>query len=1170
MTDHIAKRAREIYLQLSTLDQSALEAELDRLSGGDAKLKDAVVSLIDAQAHADQDDFMSSPTAGTTAMSATITESAGSAIGPYKLLQLIGEGGFGSVFLAEQARPVRRRAALKIIKLGMDTKQVIARFEAERQALAMMDHPHIARVYDAGATDTGRPYFAMEYVVGDAITKFADAHKLDIPSRLALFAQACSAVQHAHTKGVIHRDLKPANVLVSMVDGKPYAKVIDFGIAKATASPLTEKTLFTEHRQLIGTPEYMSPEQAEGSPDIDTRTDVYALGVLLYELLTGVTPFDAKRLRSAAFGEMQRIIKEEDPPAPSLRLTRNLESLAKTAMDRKVEPTKLSNAVRGELDWIVMKSLDKDRARRYESAAQLATDIGNHLAGDAVVAAPPSRGYRLRKFVRRNRGAVIAGSAVSAAILLGLAGTAWGWNAARQSNKDLSQNLSIARESLLSSIVQTVEFDEGERLALMDEMGITESQARREQANAFVEGIRQARKHLAAEEGRTVDPTELNDIAMLSFVSTMSVEEIVKLRDKLRNQADIARNGLDEMSRILNDYDPQESPQVGEVALSTWNSHNSDQFPGESPDELRLRALMAYATGNAKKLVAESNRSSRIAQAVAMMGDVQNEYVANMYSSYSGNLADGSEKSSLQYLMEALDEGLLADAPEAEFPIRSALSSLLETSTKSDAIDFCLKSLQKAEQRLGSEHPISIRLLVNLVRMHDQNSAKKDETILAEARSWYGHLRQRLHAVRGDLPEHDTRQWASELISYSSQYDDTNWTAAMVLGEPDAFSYTDHEGAWTPVASSRKFEHVTVGFEQPVFATGVMVRQVLNNGFVRLIEVIDLGGELHPVWAGEDTSERGMPYDFVARFERTPFAVQGVRVTIDANHASTYEEVDAIELIGFAVRPDEIQADPEVRALASTRHEQAMRLVGPIVQEALANAPTLKEAEQRVMNAPDLDTAERNKVALAFSKASMEVRDLARTQGEQFVAQCLTLDRSIAKLDRTDGLTPIMRDEIRKELQTLAQNSIYAINERIWRTVHVPGASKETLAIALEEALKLTEAYPDSPNYRFTLGATQYRLGEFESALASLTESRRLYGSRVLTLDHLFLAMVYAKLGRDQEALDIFLNWDIDLRSTDTNTENGRIYTETLEVLGPILRNAGIDASEPIAQPPTP
>ncbi|MGP1272926.1 MAG: protein kinase domain-containing protein [Phycisphaerales bacterium] len=424
MAESLHRRARAVFLELTTLDGPAISIELDRLVGDDAALRAAVVSLLDARQDANQAGLMTADTGSRH--SAPITESAGTIIGPYKILQLIGEGGFGSVFLAEQAEPVRRRVALKIIKLGMDTKQVIARFEAERQALALMDHPHIARVFDAGATASGRPYFAMEHVVGDAITKFADDYKLDIDARLRLLAQVCSAVQHAHTKGVIHRDLKPANVLVSMVDGKPFARVIDFGIAKATASPLTHKTLFTEHRQLIGTPEYMSPEQAEGSPDIDTRTDVYALGVLLYELLTGATPFDATRLRSAAWGEMQRIIREEEPPIPSMRLSRDAALSQRTAANRQTEPPRLASSIRGELDWIVMKALDKDRGRRYTTPSDLAEDIGKHLSGDAVEAAPPSTAYKLRKFVRRNRGPVVAGVSIAVVLLLGIAGTTAG------------------------------------------------------------------------------------------------------------------------------------------------------------------------------------------------------------------------------------------------------------------------------------------------------------------------------------------------------------------------------------------------------------------------------------------------------------------------------------------------------------------------------------------------------------------------------------------------------------------------------------------------------------------------------------------------------------------------------------------------------------------------
>ncbi len=300
---------------------------------GDVEVMERVLGLLAAEARAG--DFMASPTAGEAAKDAGLsgtsawpTEGPGTRIGPYKLVQLIGEGGFGAVFLAEQEQPVHRLVALKIIKLGMDTHQVVARFEQERQALAMMDHPNIAKVLDAGSTEAGRPFFVMDLFRGDPIAEYCDKNNLSIDDRLELFAQVCAAVQHAHTKGVIHRDIKPSNILVSTLEGRPVAKVIDFGIAKATASKLTEKTLFTEHKTLIGTPEYMSPEQAEGSLDIDTRTDVYALGVLLYELLTGSTPFTSSQLRSAAFGEIQRIIREVDPPKPSTRLLQSAETLA--------------------------------------------------------------------------------------------------------------------------------------------------------------------------------------------------------------------------------------------------------------------------------------------------------------------------------------------------------------------------------------------------------------------------------------------------------------------------------------------------------------------------------------------------------------------------------------------------------------------------------------------------------------------------------------------------------------------------------------------------------------------------------------------------------------------------------------------------------------------------
>ncbi len=356
---------------------------------------------------------------------AAVTERPGTMLGNYKLLQKIGEGGFGMVFVAEQQSPVRRTVALKIIKLGMDTHQVIARFEAERQALAIMDHANIARVFDAGATQTGRPYFVMELVTGAPITTYCDKNNLSVPDRLELFEQVCNAVQHAHQKGIIHRDIKPSNILVGTQDLRPLVKVIDFGIAKATGGRLTEMTVFTEQRALIGTPEYMSPEQAEGSLDIDTRTDVYSLGVLLFELLTGSTPFESSKLRGAAYAEIERIIRETEPPKPSTRLSEASDTLAGVAAHRRTEPKKLGSLVRGELDWIVMKALEKDPSRRYDTAAGLGADVRRYSSGEGVAAAPPSRAYRLRKFARRNRAGVLTASMVSAALVAGLGAALW-------------------------------------------------------------------------------------------------------------------------------------------------------------------------------------------------------------------------------------------------------------------------------------------------------------------------------------------------------------------------------------------------------------------------------------------------------------------------------------------------------------------------------------------------------------------------------------------------------------------------------------------------------------------------------------------------------------------------------------------------------------------------
>jgi tetratricopeptide (TPR) repeat protein len=409
-------------------------AFLDGACGDDAHLRARVDALLAAEAKAgnflrsaESDPNATISRRGPAPDAHLPAEEISQSIGRYKLLEQIGEGGFGTVWLAEQREPVKRRVALKIIKLGMDTKQVIARFEAERQALALMDHPNIAKVFDGGATDTGRPYFVMEYIRGVPILEYCDTEKLDTKARLELFISVCHALQHAHHKGIIHRDIKPSNVLITLHDGKPVPKVIDFGIAKATNTELTQKTLFTQHRQMIGTPAYMSPEQAEMSGlDIDTRSDVYSLGVLLYELLTGTTPFDAEELLNNGYAEMMRIIREQEPHKPSTRLSSLGDTATRTAEQRRSDTSKLSLLLCGDLDWIVMKCLEKDRARRYETANGLAADVRRHLKDEPVVAGPPTAGYRLQKFVKRNRGQVVAAGIVAATLLMGVSGTTGG------------------------------------------------------------------------------------------------------------------------------------------------------------------------------------------------------------------------------------------------------------------------------------------------------------------------------------------------------------------------------------------------------------------------------------------------------------------------------------------------------------------------------------------------------------------------------------------------------------------------------------------------------------------------------------------------------------------------------------------------------------------------
>jgi serine/threonine protein kinase len=453
--------AEEIFHQALARPPVERPAFLAAVCAGNEPLQRRVQALL--HAHDNPGSFLAQqPPAPAMTIDHPISERPGTVIGPYKLMEQIGEGGMGLVFVAEQQHPVRRKVALKVIKPGMDTRQVVARFEAERQALALMDHPNIARVFDGGTTDSGRPYFVMELVKGVPITEYCDQNQVPIRQRLELLVSVCQAVQHAHQKGIIHRDIKPSNVLITLYDGSAVVKVIDFGVAKAIGQQLTDKTIYTQFSQMVGTPLYMSPEQAwQSGLDVDTRSDIYSLGVLLYELLTGTTPFDKERLREVSYDEMRRIIREEEPPKPSTRISTLGQAATTLSTQRQSDPKRLSQLFRGELDWIVMKCLEKDRGRRYETANGLAQDLKRYLANEPVVAGPPSARYRLHKFFRRNRILVAVAGTIFFLLLGGVVGTSIGFVRAEWARKAEQERAEGERLAKLSAEKRLAQVEKG-------------------------------------------------------------------------------------------------------------------------------------------------------------------------------------------------------------------------------------------------------------------------------------------------------------------------------------------------------------------------------------------------------------------------------------------------------------------------------------------------------------------------------------------------------------------------------------------------------------------------------------------------------------------------------------------------------------------------------------
>ncbi len=530
-------RAEALFAAALALPAGERGAYLKRECVGDDALRRRVEGLL--RAHEQAGGFMEMPPVASLPREIgpppPAADAAGARIGRYKLLAKLGEGGCGVVYLAEQEEPVRRRVALKVIRLGMDTREVIARFEAERQALALMDHPHIAKVFDAGSTENGRPYFVMELVRGVKITSYCDQHNLATAERLRLFTQVCHAIQHAHQKGVIHRDIKPSNILVTQQDAVPVPKVIDFGIAKATQGRLTDQTLYTAFEQFIGTPAYMSPEQAEmSSQDVDTPSDIYSLGVLLYELLTAHTPFETKELLKAGLDEIRRRIREVEPPKPSTRLsTLEGDTLATTAEHRATEPPKLIHLVRGDLDWIVMRCLEKNRARRYETTDALALDINRHLNDEPVQARPPGGWYRLQKLVRRNRLTFATITGVAVALLAGLTTTSWMY-----SREKTARERAVTAEQVQAHLRGQAESDRARAVTAEGEQRKLRLEADAALQRAIAAEAEQNRQRQEAEHARDSEAHE----RALAEAARREAEQQTKLAEQQRSLAERERD----------------------------------------------------------------------------------------------------------------------------------------------------------------------------------------------------------------------------------------------------------------------------------------------------------------------------------------------------------------------------------------------------------------------------------------------------------------------------------------------------------------------------------------------------------------------------------------------------------------------------------------------------
>jgi serine/threonine protein kinase/tetratricopeptide (TPR) repeat protein len=1039
-------------------------AYLDEACGQDSALRSRVERLL--RAHDRAGGFLGG-VRGECSLTgqAVIDERPGARIGPYKLLEQIGEGGFGVVFLAEQERPVRRRVALKIIKPGMDTREVIARFEAERQALALMDHACIAKVHDAGATANGRPYFVMELVQGVPIIDYCDQCHLTIRERLELFVLVCQAVQHAHQKGVIHRDIKPTNVLVAMPDGRPAPKIIDFGVAKAINQRLTEQTLVTGFAQIVGTPLYMSPEQAELSPlGVDTRTDIYSLGMMLYELLTGTTPFERDRLHAASYDELCRIIREEEPPRPSARISTLSADVASTvAGHRRTDPRRLRQAVRGDLDWIVMKAVEKDRNRRYESANSLARDVERYLQGDAVDACPPSVTYRLSKVLRRHKPALLTALIVAVALVTGTVVSTWQAIRANQA------------EALAS------------RRAEAERRAHQASDAARQEAETHLATARQAVDRLLTR----VAEQRLLHVPQMELLRRQLLEDALEFYRgflTLRRDDPDIRKGTGSaylrygtICHLLGRF--EEADEIFHEAIAILEQNP----PGKTPDLELLQAYVALAE-NLLSLDRYEEAETLLRRGIDM-------------AEAGARANPGNDR--YRYWRVRLG-WMLVSTLSQRYPREAATLARQLIETDRDGLDR--RQLATAYGQLG--------------RLELQSGQ------FTEAAATCSHAIAQLEALSSESPESNSYRSllaAHLLVRGKALAEAKEWEAAeqdfrraMALADRVYADSPDARISGQAAATIRtNFARKLMALNRHAEAESLLREALAIHEAIRGQQPSADGGELpvSPDWqllspsVTELDTDDASPIDhfFFHRYEI------GTRVCL-------------AEVLGAAGRQDEADAlfrevaDSQLELETELGHDPQFRLGLANLHAAgaggLVRAGRFVEAEQCSRLA-----LHGYAILLGDSPHRAEFRD--RLASEHY-----RLGRILSALDRIAEAVPMFRSAAEhyrqlagKDMHREAYRSAQAasLNAAAWLLATAEAETLRDPDLAVELARQSVELVDSKAEHWNTLGIAQYRAGDFAAALEALERSMAL-GNGGNGCDWFFLSMTHWKLGEQDEA----------------------------------------------------